>query len=256
MDLSAADVKMREYFRRNREAREPIPGQKFVAELIEVTQSYGREFGVNPQVQAVLERPSDEKWFRFLAQKWAIEFAVESNYVSRLAAIPLYGEEYQLARDLLVDQLTEERKHSRLWEKTLIKKGFIKERREVWTHPYFKSIPEYQGFIGWLNTLHVHPIAVMWAGENLSSERVALQTMQALYEDTKDPILKECFGTIVGEEEGHGEMGRKLVAQFATTVEIQNTCRWAAVQSMLVSCAAHQAFARFIKGESRRPYDD
>ena len=223
-------------------------GKDFFREMETIAEPIGK--ATYQSVRDTYSDLTDDQSFRLLAQLWWIEAPTIGNF-SRTwwNAVPRSTTgKYRDVEMFLARQLYDESRHGKLYADACIRKGFIKNEEELYTHPYARPVPGWLNFATWLEHLGNYHFTTLYAGEQMASECLTFpKFLDGAIDAIKDPIVRFVFEAQIDEEAFHGMTGRYVVTKYFQTAAQQDEAAWAAQTTWRILGEAAVDLAKFVK---------
>ena len=197
---------------------------------------------------------TEERALKFAGQLGAVEYQCAEIYSKWVATSIGYvlrkGDAYYDNLNLTIRKLYDEQKHGRLYFDAVIANGWVKNRRELYAHPYFQILPGWQMFTQWLAyTGNFHP-AAMHAGDGAASE---VGAGPALYDIGKsmEAFNRELAGAFISqkyEEISHVKMAQYVIEKYDNQPEIQFLSLWTSYHNLMALRCAGEDMLIYMKG--------
>ena len=224
--------------------KELVPPDEFVEELVNFNKNLRQEHVV-ARVRAFMDRSTEDVWFRYVAQSWAIESKILDAMALQIIAVPSWGLDNHSLKYSLIRRFGDEAKHAKLWEDLCLKKGWIKSRKDIYSHPYFRAVPEWQSYISWLHTASGYPMPVMFAAGTITGEGNQIAVFKELAAKMNDPEIRSVLLINLFDESMHFNLGKYYIKKYAITPELQELCRWAAAMGTWLTTSGAKAIYKF-----------
>jgi hypothetical protein len=189
---------------------------------------------------------TEERALKFAGQLGAVEYQCAEIYSKWVATsighVIRRGDAYYDNLNLTIRKLYDEQKHGRLYFDAVLANGWVKNRRELYLHPYFQILPGWQMFTQWLAyTGNFHPVA-MHAGDGGASEVGAGPALHDIGKSMEafNPELSGAFISQKYEEISHMKMAQYVIEKYSgNQPELQFLSLWTSYHNLMaLRCAA------------------
>ncbi|MGE0521369.1 MAG: hypothetical protein AB7P78_20530, partial [Candidatus Binatia bacterium] len=198
---------------------------------------------------------TDKKVFKTVVQFGALEMhgarIYNEWYKGTLPYVDYGTGAFEDCLNLISRKAYDEQKHGRIYWDAVLERGWAGNRRELFGHEYAQAVFGMKMFVAWLSYVgSAHP-AVQHAGDSVSSEFQAAESIHALGESlaTFDPIIAKAFLAQEFEEMTHVKMGEYVVGRYASTPAIQFQCLWASHHNLHSLNLAFKDFIDFVESD-------